>query len=126
MPRLADWTYAFTDGKTIDGVDCRGVEARAASDEIKNDTGYARVIWYIDPSRKIALGADYFDEAGLPLKTLTVKKVETISGVPFGTHMVVVDNATGHKSEMMFRDLKTDTGIDDDVFTERNLRRWRR
>jgi hypothetical protein len=126
MPKLADWTYAFTDGKTLDGDACRGVEARAANDKVKEDTGYARVIWYVDPSRKIALGADDFDEAGLPLKSLVVKKVEIVSGVPFATHMVVEDNNTGHKSEMMFRDLKTDTGIGDDVFTERNLRRWRR
>jgi len=126
MPKLRDWTYAFVDGKTIDGIACRGVEARAANDTVKEDTGYEKVIWYVDADRLIALGADYFDEASMPLKTLTVTKVEMVSGVPFATHMVIKDINTEHQSEMIFRELETDTGIADDTFTERNLRRWRR
>lgn len=126
MPKLADWTYSFGADKTVQGVLCKTVIGRAANEQVRKDTGYSRVLWQIDPKRLISLGAEYFDPEDRPLKTLSVLKVQDINGTPFATHMKMVDANTGHYSEMIFAKLQTNTGLDEKIFTERNLRKWTR
>ncbi len=125
-PKLDDWTYAFGGTKTIDGVTCKVVVATAANDKVIKDTGYSKIVWYVDPDRLAALAADYYDKTGTKFKVMTVLKLEEISGVPFATDMRMEDLTTGHKSEMVFSNLQTNVGLDDALFTERNLRRWTR
>lgn len=125
-PKLADWKFQFSGEKPIEGIACKAVTGTAVSKKVVTDTGYSRVTWYVDPARLISLGADYFDKDGRPLKGMVVLKVEQVSGKPFASHMRVEDAQSGHRSEMLFSDLKTDTGVPDKVFTERNLRKWTR
>ncbi|MFC1609967.1 outer membrane lipoprotein-sorting protein [Myxococcota bacterium] len=125
-PKLEDWSYRFVGGKQLQGVACKAVEGTAANDEVMEDTGYSRVIWYVDASRLVIVGAEYFDKTGMKLKKLDVLEIEEISGTPFATHMRVRDVNTGHQSDMRFSDLETNRGLNDKLFTERNLRRWRR
>ena len=57
-PKVVDWTYAFAGEKTLGGVKCRSVAGTAATDKVKGDTGYGKVVWHVDPARQMALGAD--------------------------------------------------------------------
>jgi len=126
MPKLEDWSFSFGADKTVAGVACKTVIGTAATKKVTDDTGYAKVIWYIDPTRLIGLASDYYEKGDRKLKTMEVLKIEEISGVPFGTHMKMSDAHTGHVSEMRFVELKTNTGVEDKVFSERNLRKWTR
>ncbi len=40
--------------------------------------------------------------------------------------MKMTDVNTGHSSEMIFKNLKTDSGIPDKTFSQRNLQKWNR
>jgi hypothetical protein len=125
-PKVEDWKFSAGGEKKIGGVKCRVYVGKAASGRVRSDTGYSKVAWYVDPARLIALAADYYDKSGRKLKVMEVKKVELISGVPFATRMVMKDANTGHRSEMVFANLRTNKGVSDSVFTTRNLRRWTR
>lgn len=125
-PKLEDWSYAFAGEKTVNGVPCKVVTGTAVNAKVTDDTGYAKVVWFVDPKRLIVLGAEYYEKGDRKLKTLEVVKVEMVSGIPFGTHMKVADAHSGHHSQMVFSDLTTDNGIPDKVFSERNLRKWTR
>ncbi len=125
-PDLDDWTYSFQGTRQIDGTECRIVEAAAANDKVTRDTGYSKIVWYVDPSRMVALAADYYDKTGTKFKVMHVLEFQDVSGVPFATHMRMADQVTGHTSEMVFSNLQTNVGLDDALFTERNLRRWTR
>ncbi len=123
-PKLDDWTYAFEGTKTIDGVACKVVAGTAANEKVTKDTGYSKIVWYVDPNRLTVLAADYYDKAGTKFKVMTVRKIEDIAGIPFATDMRMEDLTTGHTSEMVFSNLQTNVGLKDDLFTDRNLRRW--
>ncbi|MFH1808542.1 MAG: outer membrane lipoprotein-sorting protein [Pseudomonadota bacterium] len=126
MPKLADWSYTFSGDDTRAGVACKLVSGTPATPKVLADTGYTKVVWCVDPARKLVIGADYYEKGERKLKVLEVLKVEDVQGTPFATHMRVQDSNTGHQSEMEFKNLKTDTGIADTVFTERNLKKWTR
>jgi hypothetical protein len=126
MPKLEDWSYSSAGEATRAGVACRLVAGAPASPRVQADTGYTKVVWCVDPARALVVGADYYEKGGRRFKVLEVLAVEDIKGTPFATHMRMTDQTTGHRSELVFKNLKTDTGIADDVFTERNLIRWTR
>ena len=125
-PKLGDWKFSFAGEETVGGVKCRAVEGVAASPDVVSDTGYSKVVWYVDPARKIVLAADYYDKDGTLFKKMKVLEVKDVAGRPFATHMSMQDVTTGHSSEMVFANLVTEKGIADSVFTERDLKRWRR
>ncbi len=125
-PKLHDWSYAFLAPQTVDGVACKVVAGTAASTKVVKDTGYAKIVWYIDPERMVTLAADYYDKTGTKFKVMKVLEVDDISGVPFATRMRMADQTTGHASEMVFTGLQTNVGLEDGLFTERNLRKWTR
>jgi outer membrane lipoprotein-sorting protein len=124
--KLKDWNFSVDGETTVDGVPCVLVAGQAVSEKVVEDTGYAKIVWSVDTQRMTILAADYYDEGGRKFKTMRVLEVEDISGVPFATHMRMENLSSGHSSEMIFADLATNTGIADNTFTERNLRRWTR
>lgn len=125
-PKLADWTFSMGKKTEVQGVRCQMVTGSAAKPKTTEETGYSKIVWYVDPKKFIAIKADYYDKSGQLFKTMLVKKVETISGSPFATSILMEDLQSGHRSKMEFSDLKTDQGLADKIFTERNLRKWTR
>lgn len=123
-PKLEDWHYRRAGEKTLNGQPCSVVVASAASEQVRDDTGYSRIEWCVDARRALILGAEYYDTAGDHLKTLRIEKIDEVGGVPFATHLVMASARTGHVSELKFEDLQTDRGIGDEMFTERSLLRW--
>ncbi len=119
MPKLDDWTFSF--GGKQEG--CREVVGKAQSDRVVEETGYRKIVWCVDEARKVVTHAAYFDKDGTHFKTLEVGAFETVGGVPFATDLTMRDLTTGHRSRMVFTNLKVNTGIPAQVFTERALRR---
>jgi hypothetical protein len=119
MPKLEDWTFSF--GAKKEG--CREVIGEARSERVVEETGYQKIVWCVDETRKVVTHAAYFDKDGTLFKTLEVGAFETVGGVPFATDLTMRDQTTGHSSRMVFSDLKVNTGIGAQVFSERALRR---
>ncbi|MGI5860988.1 MAG: outer membrane lipoprotein-sorting protein [Myxococcales bacterium] len=123
-PKLSDWKYTFAGTKEVLGVECKAVEGVASSPKVVEDTGYSKVVWCVDPKDLVVVGADYFDKSGRMFKQMLAVRIEKINEVPFATHMKMSDVTSGHTSEMVFSDLKTDAGVEESIFTERNLKAW--
>ncbi len=126
-PKLRDWRFHLDGQRDVPfqgkAVPCAVVVGEAANADVKRNTGYSKVIWYVDRARLVTLAADYFDEDGVLFKHLDVLELQDVNGVPFATRMRAVDKTTGHQSEMVFEELKTNQGVADSTFTERALRR---
>jgi len=127
-PKPEDWSYAFAAATNVAGKPCSGkvVVGTAASAKVASDTGYSKVVWCVDPKQLVVQATDYYEKGDRKLKSMQVLKVEDVGGVPFATHMRMTDAHSGHQSEMEFKNLRTNSGVDDKTFTERNLRRWTR
>jgi len=97
------------------------IEAIPVSDKVARETGYAKVVWYIDAELRTTRAADFFDKQGLKSKRLEVRALEMFGDVPFATDMVMTDLGTGHSSRMRMEELVIDQGVDPTWFTNRTL-----
>ncbi|MCK4716255.1 MAG: outer membrane lipoprotein-sorting protein, partial [Candidatus Marinimicrobia bacterium] len=87
------------------------------------DYMYSKTVTWIIKDKWIGLKKDFYDEDEDLLKTLTVKKFEKISGywTILSTEMHNVQK--NHTTRMQLDNVKIDTGIADNQFTERMMRR---
>jgi hypothetical protein len=120
-PELEEWTWTFAGDADVDGHACKVVEATPVSDKVARETGYTKVVWYVDETLKTSRAADYFDKQGVRFKRMEVAQIEELNGVPFATDMTMQHLGTGHSSRMTMEDLDVDTGVDPTWFTHRTL-----
>jgi hypothetical protein len=77
---------------------------------------------WIDRNTFLPMKIEYTNEAGNLYRRVEVLKVETIEGFPTVTLSRVSDLAGGGQTDMQFRYIDYDIGLDESVFTERSLR----
>jgi hypothetical protein len=120
---LAD--YAFTAGgtETVDGREARLVEAVPATDEIAEELGYSRVVYRVDPTIWMSRLSDYYDLNGNHLKTIRLRRVETIDGIVTALESTVDNHKSGHATRLTFSEVDYATPVRDSVFSQARLRR---
>ena len=91
----------------------------------KNSEGveFASYRLWIDKVTFLPLKAEYTDLQGKVYRRVEALKTETVGGHPTVTESRVEDLNTGGNTVMTFSKVEYDQGIDEDVFTERYLRK---
>ena len=125
MPELEDWTYALLGDDEKKGQVCYKIECLPVTEKILDDTGYSKIIRWVEKERLNTIFSVYYDKELTRWKELDIVEMQLIKGVDFATHMVMKDLQTGHTSEMKFMNLKVDTGLPDNFFSVRFLQRGR-
>jgi outer membrane lipoprotein-sorting protein len=110
------------------GVDPSGAGARAFVIEYLPREG-APVVWgkivaWIDPARLAPLRQEFFDEAGVKLRVMTLGDFRDVRGrsYPHRWSMVPLDKR-GHETSIEVAAIRFDEKLDDEIFTQRNLTR---
>lgn len=89
----------------------------------KNPTTYSKVITWVSRETFLPVRIDYFDPAGALLKTGTFRDVRKVKDVPQPFAIEMQNVQTGHRTQLSLLEIDCDRGLDDDVFTERQLKR---
>ncbi len=105
--------------ETIDGKECYVVESTPK----EPDYMYSRTVTWIEKDTYIGVKKEFYDEYGDFLKTLTVKEYENIDGFDIITHTEMYDEQRDHRTVMEMKDVKVNTGVSDNMFTERMMSR---
>jgi hypothetical protein len=79
-------------------------------------------IW-IDRETFLPMKAEYFDTNDKKYRVVEALEVETLQGYPTTTRSRVKNLETGSQTDLEFRDIRYDIGLDRSIFTERYLRR---
>ena len=66
---------------------------------------------------------EYYDQRGELYRTYTADAVEDVGGYPTVTRRTMTDLAKEHRTEVHFEAVAYDVGLEEDLFTERSLRR---
>jgi outer membrane lipoprotein-sorting protein len=103
--------------ETINGKLCYVVESISKDD----DYMYSKTITWIDKSNFVGVKKEFFDEDGELLKILSIKKVEQIAGFYIITNSEMKNVQKNHSTTMVLDDVKINTGISSDKFTERMM-----
>ena len=85
---------------------------------------WGRIVVWVDAERFVPLQQEFFDEAGVRLRRMTLGDVRDVQGrsVPHLWVMVPLDKE-GHETRLVYEKLVFDEPIDASVFTKRNLSR---
>lgn len=105
--------------ETVDGEDCYVVESIPREEEYM----YSRTITWIVKDKWIGKKKEFYDEDDDLLKTLTVKEVEKIKDYLIITYSEMHNVQKDHKTTMILKNIAIDTGISDNKFTERMMKR---
>jgi len=105
--------------ENVQGEDCYVVESIPKEEEYM----YSRTVTWIIKDKWIGLKKDFFDEDGELLKILTVKKYEKFSGYWTILQTEMHNVQKDHTTKMELKNVIIDSGIPDNKFTERMMKR---
>lgn len=119
--------YEFADlsSEDVGGAKLSKVEMRPRSEQLKKSSSYSRTVYWIEPVRRVITREEYFDKQGALLKVMKYTRLK-----PYGKYLlwdaVVIENAqTKHMTITQVVSREVDVPVEDDVFTERALKRNR-
>jgi outer membrane lipoprotein-sorting protein len=120
---LDNYEYSRLADDQIDGEDAYVVEVTPATDEIGQETGYSRTVVWVSIEKLIPLRTDFYDRRGTLAKQMFVEQTILVGGHWVMSRIVVANLTDGGSTIMETTNVEIDTGIDDDVFTQQQLRR---
>ncbi len=82
---------------------------------------YSKRISWIDKESAVIVKVDLFDRKQNPCKKFSVIKLEKIDGIWTATQTLMEDLKEKHKTAMSITGAAYNTGLDDEIFTVRNL-----
>ncbi len=87
------------------------------------DVSYGRLVMEVLTSNWVVSRIDYFDSGGERVKTLTASEIELVDGYWYARRLEMVSWLDDHRTVLELQDLRLDTGLSDDLFTQRALKR---
>jgi outer membrane lipoprotein-sorting protein len=119
---LDNFESSRLDDEEIDGTPCYKLELLKLED---SDSGYSRLIMWIDKETFMPLRIDYFDEDDpqIQKKRLIVSDIRPVEGILTPMRMVMTDVQTNTDTVMEYIDVSYGRELDDDLFTERGMKR---
>ena len=112
-------THTLVREESLDGTACYVVESVPHDDDLE----YQRKVSWIDKASFLSLKEEYYDRRGELYRTYSADAIADVGGYPTVTHRTMTDLTKEHRTEVVFESTEYDVGLDDDLFTERSLRR---
>ena len=87
------------------------------------NVSYSRLVMKVQRSNWVFTEIDYYDLNGDRVKTLKASGIERIDGYWVAKRLEMVSWKSGHRTVLELDQLSFDTGLSDDFFTQRTLKR---
>jgi len=105
--------------EAVDGSPCYVIALRPK----KDDVAYARIQVWLDRDKLVARRMDFFDKDDALIKSLRFQGIEDIGSYPTPRVLEMSNLKSGSRTRIEASDVKYDTGLSDDFFTQRYLER---
>ena len=116
---LHEYTYDLLGEEELDGMPAWLLE-NTPKPELRSS--YSKIISWVRQADIMPVKEEYYDRAGNLLKVRTME-VRELEGYTLPIRMFVKNVQKEHSTQLTFENIEVDTGIQDDLFHERNLRR---
>jgi outer membrane lipoprotein-sorting protein len=122
--KLDEHNYKLIGSEVVDGQDCYVVEALPATEKQKNESGYSKRILWVKKDIFLIVQVKYFDKKGEHFKTEIHKDFVEAAPKLYRPNFMKMENLkTGHSTTITFDERKMNSGLSDNLFTERMLKR---
>jgi len=91
------------------------------NDDVVKKNGYGREERWVRPDIWMVVKVKFFDKKLTFLKELILSDIEQINGIWTAKTMTMVNDQEKHTTVFKFSNVKYNSGIDDEVFSERRL-----
>ncbi len=115
---LAVDTYTLVREEQLNGRNCYVV--KSVPKEAKS-AGYGEKLSWIDVENFLPLKEEYTDKRGKLDRVFTTDEVKVINGIPTAVKRTMKNLQNGHRTEVAFESVSYNSGLPDDLFTERSL-----
>ena len=105
--------------ETIDGSACYRISLQPKQEGMP----YGRIVLWLDKEKLTARKLDFFDGGGTLTKTLSLRDLRDDGAIPTAHHLEMRNLAKGSRTEVDLPEVKFDSGLADDLFTQRYLER---
>lgn len=116
---LDEYTYELLGEETLESGPAWILES-TPQPELRSS--YSRIVSWVDQAEVYPVKEEYYDRAGNLLKVRTLELRE-LEGYTIPVRMFVQDVQKEHTTELLFDNMELDTGVEDNLFHERNLQR---
>ena len=103
----------------VAGSACHMIELRP----IQEDLPYARIVLWMDGGKLTPRKLDFFDRAGTRVKGLTLDDVRDLGPIPTPHRLEMQSLTKGSRTIVTLTAVTYDSGLADDLFTQRQLER---
>lgn len=115
---LSEYSYSITGSEMINNNDCYILESIPSG--IKSE--YSKHISWVTKDTYLTLKEESFDQDGALLKSKSIA-YQKIKAYDIMKELYVKNVQRNHQTVLKFNDLEVDTGIKDNIFHEKNLKR---
>jgi outer membrane lipoprotein-sorting protein len=106
---------------------CYEVEAKPATDAIRERTGYSRIRTWVRKDNFMVVENENYDGADALVKTSVLSQIEKVSGGKWFTKRIeVTTKKDGGVTRLQFSDVKTDVKLGNALFTQQALAKGER
>jgi outer membrane lipoprotein-sorting protein len=124
IAEIRGWTEAqaassLTGSEDVDGKACWVIALTPAT----SDGGYGKIVLWLDKEILVPRQITFHDAKGTAVKTLRQTDIKNVGAIPTPYHVQMETLGKGSKTDITLSDVKYDTGLGDDFFTERQLQR---
>ena len=122
--KLNDHTYTLLREDKFEGGDCYVVEAVPSTEKQKSESGYSKREIWIRKDSLLRVHVKDYDKRGEYFKVGNRRDIEEVLPGIFRPNYVEMKNLkTGHTTELTFEGRELNSGLDDEEFTRRSLKR---
>lgn len=117
--KLEEDTHKLLREETVNGKACYVVE----SIPVDEDYMYSKTVTWIEKETFIGVKKEFYDEPGDHLKTLTIHEYKNFDGFDIITSSEMHNVQKDHRTQMKLSNIKINSGVSDNMFTERMMTR---
>jgi len=120
---IEDYVWKTVGEEKIDGHHSYIVEAIPVNDKVAKELGYSKVRSWVDSEIWMVRQSKRWDVHGNALKTIYTRDIRQVQNIWTAHTIEVTNHKTGHKTRFVFSDVDYSSGVKDNIFTQRALRR---
>lgn len=108
----------LTGHEDVDGKPCHVIELT-----LQQEGGYGKIVLWVDEGLLVSRKMEFYGADGKRVKTLLQGDIRDVGAIPTAHHMEMKNVEKGSSTEVELTEVKYDSGLPDDLFTERRLKR---
>ncbi len=118
---IHEYSWKTLRQQTIDGHTCYVVEQIPKSERIATETGYGRIVAFIDSELWIPRKREFWTPDSKRLKTFETREIRQVSGIWTAHRLEATNHQSGHRTVLRFEGVNYENEVDDGIFTVRTL-----